>query len=547
MKRYIIAICIAALAVTPRVIADDDNSAWMSRVDDNAYVSQLSIPGAHDAATGHGTDLDAFARTQDLTLTELWNLGVRAFDFRPAVDGTELRIYHGTVKTNLTLSNALTTLCNLLDSHPSELAIVVIRHETEADDNNSGWNNMMTTLLSSAPVNKHTVAFKPLLQMAQARGKLLVLSRNAYRSSPIGGFIYNWSSDADFEKQKKSEIKGPASTASCYIQDFYDMSASGAPATKSSSVQTLFNYTSTQNTDPALWAINHTSGYSITLFSAATRDGYRENAATQNSALLSLLSQHAGATGIVMMDCAGVDHSGSYDTKGLALTTALVRNNFIDGPNTPYFRALTTVEAGVKRSITTEINNVKYYLTTEGYISDDPADAGAFTFKKVKGDAFLYAFQFREAYFTNPPVGGNPTLNPGHICCNRELKRSNWEAQVFMQNGDGLYAVRATNAPGGTTDWAINANTYWTVFTTGTQPEAGYATAPNYIWQIEEVPAESAIHDVQTTDANSGVNGQWPMSKDQLFDLSGRKISQSQLSNLKPKGIYIWKGQKVML
>ena len=53
------------------------NSSWMSGVGDNTFVSQMSIPGVHDAGTGHGfTTLygiigDQFARTQDKTLTQM--------------------------------------------------------------------------------------------------------------------------------------------------------------------------------------------------------------------------------------------------------------------------------------------------------------------------------------------------------------------------------------------------------------------------------------------------------------------------------------------
>ena len=33
-----------------------DNSAWMAGIPDNTFVSQLSIPGTHDAGTGHGVN-----------------------------------------------------------------------------------------------------------------------------------------------------------------------------------------------------------------------------------------------------------------------------------------------------------------------------------------------------------------------------------------------------------------------------------------------------------------------------------------------------------
>ena len=313
--------------------ADD----WMGRLPDEAYVCQLSIPGSHDAGTGHGftgwmgnLGGDSYARTQDKTISEQWESGIRAFDFRPCVDGNTLRINHGIIQTKLTLEDALATLCNLLDQHPTEAAIVLIRHETEGDDNSSEWNSKMVALLARDDVKSHAVNFTSALRLSQLRGKLLILSRDEYASSPTGGFIRNWSHSSVFADQKKSTIVG-RNTATCYIQDFYEVTAAGAKDVKRQSILTLLDYTSKRTRSSRLWAINHTSGYSLTanLFgnTLSTSDGYRDNAATQHQAVIDFLAENTGPTGIVMMDFAGVDRSGSYDVKGLALTQALIENN----------------------------------------------------------------------------------------------------------------------------------------------------------------------------------------------------------------------------
>ena len=81
MRSRFMAVLAAAVLCLP-VWADD----WMGRISDETYLSQVSIPGVHDAGTGHGFKGwsvlvgDATARTQDLTLTELWSAGVRAFE-----------------------------------------------------------------------------------------------------------------------------------------------------------------------------------------------------------------------------------------------------------------------------------------------------------------------------------------------------------------------------------------------------------------------------------------------------------------------------------
>ncbi len=50
MKRLTAAMALA-LSAMPVVIHADD---WIGRIAGNAYITQLSIPGAHDAGTGYG-------------------------------------------------------------------------------------------------------------------------------------------------------------------------------------------------------------------------------------------------------------------------------------------------------------------------------------------------------------------------------------------------------------------------------------------------------------------------------------------------------------
>ena len=50
---------------------------WMSELPDNAYVAQVSIPGTHDTATGHGTTMDTYSKTQEITIDQQLELGIR--------------------------------------------------------------------------------------------------------------------------------------------------------------------------------------------------------------------------------------------------------------------------------------------------------------------------------------------------------------------------------------------------------------------------------------------------------------------------------------
>ncbi len=529
-NRLLLLLALVMLLIGHLSASAQDKAEWMSQLPDDVFVSQLSIPGAHDAGTGHGTAGDSFARTQDKTLTEMWDSGVRAFDLRPSVDGDRLRIYHGILSTDLYFDDALSTLCGLLDSYPSETCIVVMRHEDDHDSGSSSWNTMMKALLTAKPTKVHTVNFNPMAKLGDVRGKMIILSRDAYDTRPVGGFITGWGHSADFSSQKSGRIRGVGTTGQLYVQDYYDVSASGATATKTASVNRLLQFSTEENTDPATWVINHTSGYTTTFFGIATQDGYRDNAKTQNTAVIDYLKDHSGATGILVMDYAATDRSGHYDVMGQTLTDALIANNLTDGPNTDYFRALAAIDNGTVYRVFTEVDGTRFYLTADGYLSSEVSQGGVFTFSRVKGQAYAYGFNLQNAYFSNPPVEGNPTLNNGHIATNTQ-KRNTWEAQVFFLNAEGKYAVRATNAAGGTSGWAVNADTYWVVNSGTDAPKAEYGTAATYVWQLEEYDELTAI---------APLPAQGRRSSNLVFDAAGRRRAQPS------RGLNIINGKAVV-
>ena len=58
-------------------------------------------------------------------------------------------------------------------------------------------------------------------------------------------------------------------------------------------------------------------------------DGYRDNAVHTHAAVIDYMATHnPGTMGIVMMDYAGTDRSGSYDVRGQELVQTIIDNNF---------------------------------------------------------------------------------------------------------------------------------------------------------------------------------------------------------------------------
>lgn len=314
---------------------------WITKLKDDVFVNQLSIPGTHDSGTGEGfmsSFFDGFARTQDLSMQEQWDSGIRAFDLRPTavqtVSGERyLKIYHGIVETKIRFDEALRLLCKQVTDNPGEFAIVIMRHETDGEKSGLGtlWEELVDSCLNAEEFSGKFIAFRNSLKVSDMRGKVLVLSRDSYLNNKrlVGGYITNWTHSGDIADQKKGVInsKGIIKTSPLYVQDFYDCTGDRL-ATKLTAMKNMFqeagkalSYTSGKK----IWAINHASGYT----KSASVSGNRDNAVNTHRVALDFLStcEPGTPTGIVMMDFAGVDKSGNYDVQSLTLTNALIANN----------------------------------------------------------------------------------------------------------------------------------------------------------------------------------------------------------------------------
>ena len=339
MRKFLLACCMLAMPFA--LLADN----WMSRLADNVLVSQVSIPGSHDSGTGYGGNnyllfisFDTYARTQDKNIPEQLELGVRAFDLRP---NNALDLYHGIMKTKTTLAASLNAIRDFLKANPSEFVIVVMRHETDGDNGSANWGTNVTNLLKSSDYAGYLADYHPNLTVGNLRGKMLILSRDDYATTPYGGFIHDWGHDSSFSNQQGAKIIGPTTQGRLFVQDYYEFTQTNGMATKTSSIKAMLDYSTgraTASDNENVWVINHTAGYAETTSAAGVSvvnsDAYRKNAATQNAAVIEYLQSHHGPTGIIVMDQAGVDTSNKIEVKGLALTNAIIENNFTYTPKT---------------------------------------------------------------------------------------------------------------------------------------------------------------------------------------------------------------------
>ena len=75
-------------------------SKWMSQVEDNYNIVDLSIPGTHDSGATHSI-FDVAGKCQELSIKSQLNIGVRFLDIRLQLVNDDLNVVHSFVDQNL--------------------------------------------------------------------------------------------------------------------------------------------------------------------------------------------------------------------------------------------------------------------------------------------------------------------------------------------------------------------------------------------------------------------------------------------------------------
>lgn len=306
---------------------------------DEKLVASVSMPGAHDAATYKGVMMSlGMGRTQTASLTEQWESGVRAFDLRPAVRDTTLHIYHSVLRTGVSFQEAISKICTLLDKHPEEFAVVLLRRENESENEREKhlWPSAIGRVIET--LGERAVTFHPHITVGEVRGKILFLSRNAYQGTQKGALVTGWSHASQGTDRARIRSYANGEEALLQVQDYY------APTTKERKQEKLLGarkmFSLSSAAAKGVWTINFLSGYARTAFGGnATTRGYKANAQWLHTRLLEEQKEHkalsAGRMGIVFMDfvgtekvCGGLWHWKPYHVQSNQLAELVIESNF---------------------------------------------------------------------------------------------------------------------------------------------------------------------------------------------------------------------------
>lgn len=291
---------------------------WMSTLPGGTWLSMLSVPGAHDAATSSVSGLLAgTARCQEYSIADMLARGVRAFDLRPRYNSSKesdiqlanLTISHGIIDTGVRFVDAIDALVSFVREHPSETVSVLMQKENASGtDYSETWRTSIRECFNDPARRPYLLdAFQSNLRLDDVRGKVCVVSRTPYGAggyyTDIVGAIFNgWADNTSVtDYSGRLYVNGNRVTCTANLQDLYDTNANA----KKPAFDEMLRYSST-NTDASRYHYNYTSiaykflGTSI-----------ENNAKTMNPYAATALDEATGPAGFIYSDYIGSkNHSG---------------------------------------------------------------------------------------------------------------------------------------------------------------------------------------------------------------------------------------------
>ena len=173
-----------------QVPANFKANQWLSHMNDEVLLSQLSIPGSGNSYSYKYSGNDAIKyKAQSLDIEHQWNLGVRAFEVtagRNAGTGVSnfgqggLIISNNKEPLSNTVEDAVREVYSMLTANPNEFAMMIISYQPKSD--NRDGNQFVSDFLSwykelDIHTLGHTALFRPGLSIGDVRGKMMFILR----------------------------------------------------------------------------------------------------------------------------------------------------------------------------------------------------------------------------------------------------------------------------------------------------------------------------------------------------------------------------------
>jgi hypothetical protein len=185
-------------------------------------------------------------------------------------------------------------------------------------------------------INKFKNRIAPILPqmcVADLLGRILLLSRNVYTGTALGGIVHGWSHSAGGTTEARIMPSNGGASIPLRIQDYYNSMGTERMMSKLAAVQIAFDWSSQND----FITFNFLSAYANTLMhlpGLATSRGYLQNAEVVHSHFLHLLDTKPNTipAGIHFIDFAGVNSirrgGRTYSPRGSEVLSRIIMTNF---------------------------------------------------------------------------------------------------------------------------------------------------------------------------------------------------------------------------
>lgn len=294
-------------------LSDVTGANWMSALNAELLLSQVTIPGTHDAMAVHEPVLGT-AKCQNLSLTDQLNAGVRFLDIRCRHIGDAFAIHHGSIYQQANFDDVLNAVNAFLDAHPSEAVIMSVKEEYNATGNTRSFEQTFDSYVAKNPGKWNLGTSIPTL--GEARGKITLFRR--FGAGAKGIDASNWPDNTTF------------TSGSLRVQDNYNVGSTG---TKWNQVNGLLGEASSG--DQSKLFVNFSSG----VFSIIGIPNITTVSNALNPKLSGFFANASGRFGVVVMDFADTTRAAQvYNANSgyLAFRSANFSDGFITSRGAPF-------------------------------------------------------------------------------------------------------------------------------------------------------------------------------------------------------------------
>lgn len=166
----------------PEINAGGTNE-WITNLNDNVLVSQLSIPGTANSFSymysGSGTNAD-WHKAQTVGIEAQWNAGIRCFELRGPNNASGDDLANAPLECNrqglgITFGDAVSQINSLLQNHPGEFAMIIPAFESGEGRFVEDYANDLNTFFRNTSYKY--VTYGRDLTVGEARGGLIFIAR----------------------------------------------------------------------------------------------------------------------------------------------------------------------------------------------------------------------------------------------------------------------------------------------------------------------------------------------------------------------------------